>query len=186
MFLKQPAVFCPPRLLSHACGGVKELAAGDNAGNGWRVAGVKRQNFLLLHSLIKQSTPQQTRLLVRAEIAAFILIKPLFWKTPRWRSKRHFIRRMVSTDLEGGMMRCASCGIAENDETKLKICAACQSARYCSISCQKDHRSNHKNCVRSGWVKYVRRFCSSNPKTRIRGTARSAYCLYRLITMTLQ
>eukprot|EP00984_Skeletonema_dohrnii_P033073 scaffold28529_cov56-Skeletonema_dohrnii-CCMP3373.AAC.1 len=51
---------------------------------------------------------------------------------------------MASTDLEGGMMRCASCGIAENDETKLKTCAACQSARYCSISCQKDHRSKHK------------------------------------------
>jgi tetratricopeptide (TPR) repeat protein len=41
---------------------------------------------------------------------------------------------------------CASCGIAEVDiATKLlKKCGACGLVRYCSIKCQKDHRSQHK------------------------------------------
>jgi len=40
---------------------------------------------------------------------------------------------------------CASCGIAAGDEIKsLKKCGACKSVRYCSVLCQKDHRSRHK------------------------------------------
>jgi len=42
------------------------------------------------------------------------------------------------------MMRCACCGIAEGDDIKLKTCTACKSARYCSVKCQKEHRSQHK------------------------------------------
>jgi hypothetical protein len=42
------------------------------------------------------------------------------------------------------MMCCDSCGIAEGDEIKLKKCAACQLVRYCSVNCQKDHRSKHR------------------------------------------
>ena len=38
---------------------------------------------------------------------------------------------------------CASCGIAGDDDTKLKKCA-CKLVRYCSVKCQKDHRSQHK------------------------------------------
>ncbi len=44
------------------------------------------------------------------------------------------------------MIRCASCGIAEVDDIKLKECdAACKLVRYCSIKCQRDHRPQHEN-----------------------------------------
>jgi hypothetical protein len=44
------------------------------------------------------------------------------------------------------MSCCASCGIAEVDgvKVKLKQCA-CKLVRYCSVACQKEHRSQHKN-----------------------------------------
>ncbi|KAK1737397.1 hypothetical protein QTG54_011683, partial [Skeletonema marinoi] len=42
---------------------------------------------------------------------------------------------------------CASCGIAEVDDIKLKICTACKSVRYCSVECQQEHRPQHEtNC----------------------------------------
>jgi len=39
---------------------------------------------------------------------------------------------------------CASCGIAEDDDIKLKTCTACKSVRYCGVKCQKEHRRQHK------------------------------------------
>eukprot|EP00985_Skeletonema_marinoi_P000147 scaffold42_cov77-Skeletonema_marinoi.AAC.8 len=39
---------------------------------------------------------------------------------------------------------CASCGVVEVDDVKLKNCTACYLVRYCSVKCQKDHRPNHK------------------------------------------
>eukprot|EP00984_Skeletonema_dohrnii_P024979 scaffold14127_cov67-Skeletonema_dohrnii-CCMP3373.AAC.1 len=55
---------------------------------------------------------------------------------------------MMSADGKGegesGMVVCASCGVAEADDMKLKKCTACKSARYCSIKCQKEHRPKHK------------------------------------------
>ncbi|KAK1733634.1 Sel1-like repeat family protein [Skeletonema marinoi] len=39
---------------------------------------------------------------------------------------------------------CASCGVVEVDDVKLKNCTACYLVRYCSVKCQKDHRLNHK------------------------------------------
>ena len=42
------------------------------------------------------------------------------------------------------MMRCASCGIAEGDDVKLKKCNGCHLVRYCGIECQKKHRKEHK------------------------------------------
>jgi len=45
------------------------------------------------------------------------------------------------------MMCCAGCGIGEEDDIKLKKCSACYLVRYCSVQCQKEHRSQHKqNC----------------------------------------
>ena len=38
---------------------------------------------------------------------------------------------------------CASCGIAEIDDVKLKDCDACDLVRYCSDECQRDHISCH-------------------------------------------
>jgi hypothetical protein len=43
------------------------------------------------------------------------------------------------------MICCASCGIAEVDDIKLKECdAACKLVRYCSDACEKDHRPQHE------------------------------------------
>ena len=43
---------------------------------------------------------------------------------------------------------CVSCGITQVDEIKLKICTACKSVRYCSVECQKKHRSQHKRACK--------------------------------------
>mmetsp|Transcript_3281 Transcript_3281/g.4741 ORF Transcript_3281/g.4741 Transcript_3281/m.4741 type:complete len:142 (-) Transcript_3281:312-737(-) len=43
---------------------------------------------------------------------------------------------------------CASCGIAEVDDIKLKTCTACKSVRYCGIKCQRDHRPQHKRACK--------------------------------------
>ena len=39
---------------------------------------------------------------------------------------------------------CASCGIPEVDDIKLKECADCDLVRYCSVECQKNHKSQHE------------------------------------------
>ena len=39
---------------------------------------------------------------------------------------------------------CASCGIAEVDDIKLKKCDGCDLVRYCSDACREDHRSQHE------------------------------------------
>eukprot|EP00984_Skeletonema_dohrnii_P027298 scaffold16833_cov80-Skeletonema_dohrnii-CCMP3373.AAC.2 len=39
---------------------------------------------------------------------------------------------------------CASCGIAANDDVKLKKCTACKLVRYCGVKCQREHRPQHK------------------------------------------
>ena len=46
-----------------------------------------------------------------------------------------------------GMMCCANCGKAEVDDVKLKLCA-CNLVKYCSVSCQKNHRSQHKKACK--------------------------------------
>ncbi len=49
-------------------------------------------------------------------------------------------------DVETDVMKmcCASCGIAEIDDIKLKDCSACKLVKYCSIKCQRDHWPHHK------------------------------------------
>ena len=45
----------------------------------------------------------------------------------------------------GTMMCCASCGIAEVDDIKLKMCnGGCDLMKYCSDDCQKNHREHHE------------------------------------------
>ena len=41
------------------------------------------------------------------------------------------------------LLCCASCGVAGDDDTKLKKCA-CELVRYCGVKCQRDHRPQHK------------------------------------------
>ena len=43
---------------------------------------------------------------------------------------------------------CASCGIAEIDDIKLKECDDCDLVKYCSDECQRDHRSEHKEACK--------------------------------------
>ena len=43
---------------------------------------------------------------------------------------------------------CASCGKAEVDEVKLKLCTACKLVKYCSVDCQKNHRPQHKKACK--------------------------------------
>ena len=38
---------------------------------------------------------------------------------------------------------CASCGIAEVDDIKLKECGGCDLVKYCSDECQENHKSEH-------------------------------------------
>ena len=39
---------------------------------------------------------------------------------------------------------CASCGIAEVDEIKLKECGGCDLVRYCSDECREEHKLEHE------------------------------------------
>jgi len=43
---------------------------------------------------------------------------------------------------------CASCGMAEIDDIKLKKCTACQLVRYCGVNCQRNHRPKHKKACK--------------------------------------
>ncbi|KAK1733624.1 Sel1-like repeat family protein [Skeletonema marinoi] len=43
---------------------------------------------------------------------------------------------------------CASCGSAEVDDIKLKECADCKSVKYCSDTCQKNHKSQHEEACK--------------------------------------
>jgi tetratricopeptide (TPR) repeat protein len=51
------------------------------------------------------------------------------------------------------MDECASCGIPQGgDDTKLKTCA-CKLVRYCSVDCQRSHRSKHKKACKQQMAK---------------------------------
>ena len=54
---------------------------------------------------------------------------------------------MMSTDSEADEV-CANCGKAAVDDIKLKICTACKLVKYCSVDCQKNHRSKHKKACK--------------------------------------
>ena len=47
------------------------------------------------------------------------------------------------------MSCCASCGTSEGDDgIQLRTCTACKSARYCSVTCQRNHRPQHKKACK--------------------------------------
>ena len=57
--------------------------------------------------------------------------------------------QQLGKDLEGAKDEvCASCGIAEMDDIKLKLCdGGCDLVKYCSDECQGNHREQHtKEC----------------------------------------
>ena len=51
---------------------------------------------------------------------------------------------------------CASCGIAEIDDMKLKGCDDCDLVKYCSDECQKNHKSEHEEECRKRAAELVR------------------------------
>lgn len=53
------------------------------------------------------------------------------------------------TDEASSTSSCASCGVAESDDIKLKNCAGCYLVSYCSVKCQKEHRSKHKQACKA-------------------------------------
>jgi len=75
---------------------------------------------------------------------------------------------------------CASCGIAEVDDIKLTACDAnCLLVRYCSGSCQREHRPQHKEeCKKrvAEWLKCVMYFSLLSLKAATSETAQSAFC----------
>eukprot|EP00984_Skeletonema_dohrnii_P035730 scaffold35856_cov144-Skeletonema_dohrnii-CCMP3373.AAC.1 len=54
----------------------------------------------------------------------------------------------MSEDNQADTSCCASCGIAEGDDIKLKECDACDLVRYCSEECQKNHKLQHKRACK--------------------------------------
>eukprot|EP00984_Skeletonema_dohrnii_P039049 scaffold42982_cov205-Skeletonema_dohrnii-CCMP3373.AAC.1 len=47
------------------------------------------------------------------------------------------------------LLCCASCGIGEVDDVELKECANCDLARYCSDTCQENHKSQHNEACKN-------------------------------------
>jgi len=43
---------------------------------------------------------------------------------------------------------CASCGIAKVDDIKLKECDDCDLVKYCSVDCEREHKSQHKEACK--------------------------------------
>ena len=57
---------------------------------------------------------------------------------------------MSSADKPSDDEVCASCGIKEGGDNniKLKTCTACKLVKYCSVECQRKHRSRHKKACK--------------------------------------
>ena len=80
-------------------------------------------------------------------------------------------------------MSCASCGIAEVDDIKLKKCDDCDLVvRYIAvINVRRNIARNVNRSVKSEPLNYEKRFCSSSPRAATSGTARSAICRSHVI-----
>eukprot|EP00984_Skeletonema_dohrnii_P018355 scaffold8554_cov91-Skeletonema_dohrnii-CCMP3373.AAC.3 len=60
---------------------------------------------------------------------------------------------------------CASCGIAEADEVKLKECANCYLVKYCSGECQENHASQHEEACKKRAVELRDELLFKQPKS---------------------
>ena len=54
----------------------------------------------------------------------------------------------VISEKKDTMLCCASCGAAEGDDIQLKKCNGCYLVRYCSVTCQRNHRPKHKKACK--------------------------------------
>ena len=73
---------------------------------------------------------------------AMLLLKLLQWR----QSVNNVDKKKMSADglKASNIICCASCGIAELNDNKLKECPTCDLVRYCSDKCQREHRRHHK------------------------------------------
>ena len=76
---------------------------------------------------------------------------------------------MSADNLEADNYCCASCGIAEVDDTKLKECDCCDLVRYCSDECQEDHRSEHETKCKERATKLRDEILFRQPESTHRG-----------------
>ncbi|KAL7459339.1 hypothetical protein ACHAWC_011065 [Mediolabrus comicus] len=53
-------------------------------------------------------------------------------------------KTMSSSGAPGNIHECACCGKGESSSNRLKLCTACKMAKYCNVTCQKAHRSQHR------------------------------------------
>jgi len=60
---------------------------------------------------------------------------------------------------------CASCGIAEVDDIKLKECATCDLVKYCSDGCLKEHEPTHKNACKKRAAELRDEFLFKQPES---------------------
>ena len=55
---------------------------------------------------------------------------------------------VISEKKDTMMSCCASCGAAEGDDVQLKKCNGCYLVRYCGLTCQRNHRLQHKKACK--------------------------------------
>ena len=77
---------------------------------------------------------------------------------------------------------CASCGIAEIDDIKLKDCDDCDLVKLntAAMNVGKIIKQSTKKNANNGLLNYVMNYYSSNQKARTWGTAQSAVYLFLL------
>ena len=79
---------------------------------------------------------------------------------------------------------CASCGIAEVDEIKLKECDGCDLVRYCSDDCKEDHRSQHEAKCRERAVELRDEILFRQPESSHMGDCPICFLPFPLIPYT--
>ena len=75
---------------------------------------------------------------------------------------------------------CASCGIAEIDDIKLKDCDGCDLVKYCSDKCKEDHRPQHEEACTDRAAELRDELLFKQPESS-RGTVRFVVCRYPLM-----
>ncbi|KAK1733642.1 hypothetical protein QTG54_015685 [Skeletonema marinoi] len=64
---------------------------------------------------------------------------------------------------------CASCGIEEVDDIKLKECADCDLVRYCSNGCQREHKLQHEEAYKKRATELRDELLFKQPESSHRG-----------------
>ena len=76
-------------------------------------------------------------------LGVILLRKSLLGRKRQGSDRSDTVTALLRCALSLPVLRCASCGIAEVDDIKLKPCDDCDLVRYCSDECQELHRPEH-------------------------------------------